>query len=78
MNVFFFLPYLNAVPINLVPGYFAHIVEGELIGIIAKSYFQATFSFPLPSSLFKFPIFRVGTVKEKLRNFTSRWETSKS
>ena len=31
-----FLPYLNAVPINLVPGYFAHIVQVERIGIIAK------------------------------------------
>ena len=29
-------PYLNAIPINLVPGYYAHIVQVERIGIIAK------------------------------------------
>ena len=33
---FIFLPYLNAVPINLVFGYFAHIVQVERTGIIAK------------------------------------------
>ena len=31
-----FLPYLNAVPINLVPGYFGPIVEDLSTGIIAK------------------------------------------
>ena len=30
------LPYLNAAPTNLVPGYFGHIVQVERIGIIAK------------------------------------------
>ena len=33
---FIFRPYLNAIPINLVPGYFAYIVQVERIGIIAK------------------------------------------
>ena len=29
-------PYLNAIPINLVPGYLAYIVQVERIGIISK------------------------------------------
>ena len=53
MNFFIFLLYVNAVPINLVPRYFAHIVQGERIGVIAKLHFQVTFS--LPSSLLSFP-----------------------
>ena len=33
---FIFLPYLNAISINLVPTYFTHNVHVERIGIIAK------------------------------------------
>ena len=33
---FILLPFLNAVPIYIVPGYFAYIVQVERIGIIAK------------------------------------------
>ena len=55
MNFSIFLPYLNAVPINLVPGYFAHILKVERIEIIAKLHFQVTFSLPSLSSLLKLP-----------------------
>ena len=34
---FILLPYFNAIPINLVPGYYAYIVQVERIGIMAKS-----------------------------------------
>ena len=33
---FILLPYLNAIPSNPVPGYYAYIVQVERIGIIAK------------------------------------------
>ena len=35
-EVFILLPYLDAIPIDLVPGYYAYIVQVERIGIIAK------------------------------------------
>ena len=41
---FIFLPYLNTVSINLVPACFAHNLQVERIGIIAKLRFQVTFS----------------------------------